>query len=175
MPVLLAASRPATAALARIRSRQRNSCINLLPQTQIAATKANRSSPATSSTPARNLLDRVLSTQAHHPRRSNPHSARGATTRSPIAVSFLGGFRPPAAQVRGNRRQGPASETLHTFCHVRRSKKAYSITSSARPRSVIGNVSPSAFAVLRLRANSTFTVCCTGKSAGFSPLRMRPT
>jgi hypothetical protein len=39
MPVLLAASRPATAALARIRSRQRNSRINCLLQTQIAATK----------------------------------------------------------------------------------------------------------------------------------------
>src|ERR1700680_1076132 len=101
MPVLLAASRPATTALARIRSRQRNSCIDLPPQTQIAATKESRSSPATSSTPARNPLDRVLSTQAHHPRRSNPHSARGTTTRSPIAVSFLGGFRNPAAQVCG--------------------------------------------------------------------------
>src|ERR1700676_4181325 len=101
MPVLLAASRPATTALAGIRSRQRNSCIDLPPQTQIAATKESRSSPATSSTPARNPLDRVLSTQAHHPRRSNPHSARGTTTRSPIAVSFLGGFRTPAAQVCG--------------------------------------------------------------------------
>src|SRR5262249_42514248 len=31
-----------------------------------------------------------------------------------------------------------------------------------------------AFAVLRLTASSNFTVCCTGRSAGFSPLRMRP-
>src|SRR5262249_61771498 len=31
-----------------------------------------------------------------------------------------------------------------------------------------------AFAGLRLTASSNFTVCCTGRSAGFSPLRMRP-
>jgi hypothetical protein len=58
-------------------------------------------------------LGHVRPNQTHHPRRSNPHSARGTATRSPIAVSFLGGFPTPAAQVRGNRRQWPASETLH--------------------------------------------------------------
>jgi hypothetical protein len=31
-----------------------------------------------------------------------------------------------------------------------------------------------ALAVLRLMTNSNFTVCWTGKSAGFSPLRIRP-
>jgi len=35
--------------------------------------------------------------------------------------------------------------------------------------------SPSALAVLRLMINSSFVACWTGKSAGFSPLRMRPT
>jgi len=50
----------------------------------------------------------------------------------------------------------------------------YSITSSARPSSVMGNVRPSAFAVFMLTTNSIFTDCCTGRSAGFSPLRMRP-
>ena len=35
----------------------------------------------------------------------------------------------------------------------------YSITSSARPSSVIGNVRPSAFAVLRLRCSSNFVAC----------------
>jgi hypothetical protein len=38
----------------------------------------------------------------------------------------------------------------------------------------VGTVSPSAFAVLRLIISSTLADCCTGKSAGFSPLRMRP-
>src|SRR5262249_39506613 len=39
--------------------------------------------------------------------------------------------------------------------------RGYSITSSARPSSVIGTVIPSAFAVLRLRISSTLVACCT--------------
>jgi hypothetical protein len=50
----------------------------------------------------------------------------------------------------------------------------YSITSSARPISVLGTLMPNAFAVLRLMSSSTFVTCWTGRSAGFSPLRMRP-
>jgi hypothetical protein len=49
----------------------------------------------------------------------------------------------------------------------------YSITASARPISGSGTTSPSAFAVLRLKINSTFVVCCTGRFSGFSPLRIR--
>jgi hypothetical protein len=59
------------------------------------------------------------------------------------------------------------------MCHTRK-KRAYSITSSARPSSVSGKVRPSAFAVLRLMTSSIFVSCCTDMSAGFSPLRMRP-
>src|SRR6476619_8538843 len=51
----------------------------------------------------------------------------------------------------------------------------HSITSSARASSVSGTVRPSAFAVLRLMINSNFVGACTGRSAGFSPLRMRST
>ena len=40
--------------------------------------------------------------------------------------------------------------------------------------SVRGTSSPSAFAVRRLRNSSTFVVCWTGRSAGLSPLRIRP-
>src|SRR5207249_4403413 len=50
----------------------------------------------------------------------------------------------------------------------------HSMTSSARPSSARGKVMPSVFAVLRLITSSTFVACWTGKSAGFSPLRMRP-
>ena len=39
---------------------------------------------------------------------------------------------------------------------------------------IAGIVRPSALAVLRLTVSSTFVDCWTGKSAGFSPLRMRP-
>src|SRR5262249_30609347 len=51
----------------------------------------------------------------------------------------------------------------------------HSITSSARARSVSGTVRPSAFAVLRLITSSSFVGVCAGRSAGFSPLRMRST
>jgi hypothetical protein len=49
----------------------------------------------------------------------------------------------------------------------------HSIISSARPSSVSGIVRLSALAAFRLMTNSTFVDCCTGKSAGFSPLRIR--
>ena len=51
----------------------------------------------------------------------------------------------------------------------------HSITSSARASSVGGTVRPSAFAVLRLITSSYLVGACTGRSAGFSPLRMRST
>ena len=55
------------------------------------------------------------------------------------------------------------------------SRPTYSITSSARPSIESGNVMPSAFAALRLMRNSILVACWTGRSAGFSPLRIRPT
>src|SRR5215471_15896430 len=50
----------------------------------------------------------------------------------------------------------------------------HSITSSARASSVAGTSRPSVLAVLRLIVNPIFVACMTGRSAGFSPLRMRP-
>src|SRR6516225_178948 len=50
----------------------------------------------------------------------------------------------------------------------------HSITSSARASSVGGTSRPSALAVLRLRPVSYLVGACTGRSAGFSPLRIRP-
>jgi hypothetical protein len=49
----------------------------------------------------------------------------------------------------------------------------HSITSLARPSSGSGTVRPSALAVLELMMSSTLVDCCTGNSAGFSPLSMR--
>src|SRR5262249_34524234 len=51
----------------------------------------------------------------------------------------------------------------------------HSITSSARSRKDSGIFSPMARAVLRLTTSSNLVGCWTGKSAGFSPLRMRST
>jgi len=59
---------------------------------------------------------------------------------------------------------------------TRRSKKhRYSITSSARASSAEGISRPSALAALRLMASWIFVGCCTGRSVGFSPLRIRST
>src|SRR6266852_2768832 len=51
----------------------------------------------------------------------------------------------------------------------------YSITASARASSFGGISRPSAFAVWRLITSSNFVGCVTGRFAGFSPLRIRPT
>src|SRR5262249_28332325 len=50
----------------------------------------------------------------------------------------------------------------------------HSITSSAATCRLSGTVSPSALAVLRFIRSSNLVGCKTGKSAGFSPLRIRP-
>src|SRR5262245_5264873 len=51
----------------------------------------------------------------------------------------------------------------------------HSITSSARASSIGGISRPSAFAVLRLINVWYLVGACTGRSAAFSPLRMRST
>ena len=50
----------------------------------------------------------------------------------------------------------------------------YSITSSAIASSIGGTSKPNALAVARLSTSSNFVGCITGRSAGFSPLRVRP-
>jgi hypothetical protein len=56
---------------------------------------------------------------------------------------------------------------------LRVQKLNYSITSSARASRACGTVMPSDFAVLRLITHSIFVSWITGRSAGFSALRMR--
>ena len=51
----------------------------------------------------------------------------------------------------------------------------HSITSSASASNVGGTSSPRECAVLRLITNSNLVGCTTGSSAGFAPLRTRPT
>src|SRR5262249_27244584 len=50
----------------------------------------------------------------------------------------------------------------------------HSITSSAIASSPGGKLRPNALAVLRLITNSNLLDCRTGRSAGLSPLRIRP-
>src|SRR5215813_8439401 len=65
-------------------------------------------------------------------------------------------------------------EGANSGCEQSQQSRAYSITSLARPSRGSGIVRPSALAVLRLMRNSIFVDCWTGRSAGLSPLRMRP-
>jgi hypothetical protein len=51
----------------------------------------------------------------------------------------------------------------------------HSITSSAMASNVGGTFSPSAFATIRFSTSSNLVGCTTGKSAGFSPLRIQYT
>jgi hypothetical protein len=51
---------------------------------------------------------------------------------------------------------------------------SYSITSSASASSVGGMSIPTPLAVARLMTSSNLVGCSTGRSAGFSPLRIRP-
>src|SRR5262249_45309194 len=50
----------------------------------------------------------------------------------------------------------------------------HSITSAAMASSPGGKLRPNALAVLRLITSSNLVDCMTGRSAGFSPLRIRP-
>ena len=63
--------------------------------------------------PQANLAHRLVRDRTHHPRQSNPHSARRVTHVSLPAVSSLGGFPTPAARAGRAVRQRPASENLH--------------------------------------------------------------
>ncbi len=53
--------------------------------------------------------------------------------------------------------------------------RVYSMTSSASAISLSGMARPSAFAAFMLMMVSKIAACTTGRSAGFSPLRMRAT
>src|SRR5262245_11458525 len=72
-----------------------------------------------------------------------------------------------ACRKRPRRRAGEQHDELAASLH--------SITSSARASTVGGISMPSALAVLRLTTSSYLVGACTGRSAGFSPLRMRST
>jgi hypothetical protein len=50
----------------------------------------------------------------------------------------------------------------------------HSITLSARPISVLGTNEAERLGSLQVEDQLALVACCTGRSAGFSPLRMRP-
>src|SRR5262249_24827105 len=90
---------------------------------------------------------------------------------------------------RGLRTQEPDDRNLRRLLRARREgprdgraanerderAALHSMTSSARASSLYGISRPIDFAVLRLMTSSNLVGCRTGRSAGLSPLRMRPT
>src|SRR5262245_619206 len=103
----------------------------------------------------------------------------GFTERSAKARGILGRSGADKADDRHRRLLRPRRQRpRHRRAAEQRDELAapdHSITSSSRASSVGGTSRPSALAVLRLITNSYFTGACTGRSAGFSPLRMRST
>jgi hypothetical protein len=93
-------------------------------------------------------------------------------------------FRIPIAAVHWREPQEPDPVRLLRADDDRQSHRAaskqqqiappHSITSSARCSNECGTVRPSALAVLRLINSSNLFGCCTGKSAAFSPFKIRP-
>src|SRR5262245_46151456 len=96
--------------------------------------------------------------------------------------------RAPPTKGESTRSAGWAQASMHqpsTSCVSARRRRAaderdelaplHSITSSARASSVGGTSRPSSSAVLRLITSSYFVGACTGRSAGFSPFKMRST
>ena len=57
-------------------------------------------------------------------------------------------------------------------CQLKQASSSYSITSSARARTVVGIVRFKALAVLTFTVNSNLVGKLTGKLTGFSPLRI---
>jgi hypothetical protein len=91
--------------------------------------------------------------------------ARGMSAMPPIATELV---------LRNEPSRSVTSGLMH--CSKRRaSVLAHSITSSARASNVGGTSRPSALAVFKLTISSYLVGFCTGRSAGFSPLRMRST
>jgi hypothetical protein len=125
-----------------------------------------------------------------NPRITASHVLRSTirTVSAPASSSFRGSLPHPTQPLRTLRVQrrrrltqhslpgGPLRLTWAGLAPADRVAGAfpYSITSSARSRIPVGIVTPSAFAALRLTTVSNAIACCTGRSAGLSPLRIRP-
>ena len=103
---------------------------------------------------------------------SGPGEMRADGPRSCQAI-WRRGTRSPASPAAA--RAPRAASAAAPPSSVMNSRRSHSITSSARASSVGGTSRPSALAVLRLITSSYLVGACTGRSAGFSPLRMRST
>jgi hypothetical protein len=99
--------------------------------------------------------------------------------RSARALFLIGRFSHPARRCRSSVVEHPLGKGEVVSSILTGSTRyalapPHSITWSARPERESGKVTPRVLAVFRLINSSTFVTCCTGRSAGLSPLRTRP-
>ena len=108
-------------------------------------------------------------------RRSRLRSAPAGTRRRGPRVRAVLALRKPitgiagccARAASGQAAAAPPSSVMNSRRLIRSPRRRGRAASAARSR-------PSALAVLRLMTSSTLVDCMTGRSAGFSPLRIRP-
>src|SRR5579862_3107231 len=92
----------------------------------------------------------------------------------PSCVGLVASLNRPGGNLTGVATLGlELGQTQLKLLHAPQQIAPYSITSSAVASSDDGIVRPSALAVLRLRTIAYLVAAWTGRSAGFSPLRMR--
>jgi len=106
------------------------------------------------------------------PRRERPSLAICLLPRN-RGQGVLGACR--TRKSRGLKRKVPTSQPRPSSLIERPIPGSHSITSSATARSCGGTATPSTAAVLRFRTSSILVGCITGRSAGLSPLTIRPT
>src|SRR5262249_42652841 len=100
-----------------------------------------------------------------------------ATLRLRIVCVVAAQHRDPPYPVRRLRRRSARRKQPSSHTAEKHDERAapHSITSSARTSTVGGMSMPSALAAFRLMTVWYLVGACTGRSAGFSPLRMRST
>ena len=82
------------------------------------------------------------------------------------------GYRDMIAVSLAGRAGNPDAFVPVRVCQLKQASSSYSITSSARARTVVGIVRFKALAVLTFTVNSNLVGKLTGKLTGFSPLRI---
>src|SRR5262245_7233904 len=109
---------------------------------------------------------------------ASPHGGvpQGLRSRAKYSRSRRASQQKRAAHVRSGSKAALAPCRLQCpVCPKADNQARYSMTSSARASNDGGTSMPSALAVFKLITNSYLVGFCTGRSAGFSPLRMRST
>jgi len=94
--------------------------------------------------------------------------------RPDVADGSIADFASVWPDVRCSPGSGRGSERGTSALCPKADNAGYSMILSARPSNEIGTVTPSVLAVFKFTISSTVVDCCTGRSAGLAPFRIRP-